>query len=134
MSVVTPSELLETQVVVGEGMIASKSGDAGNHSKAVSKSKIEKVVAIPFPVRPRQVRYGPLAKIFDFLAWKNCHSGEASEADDSTSKTLEQIMKLSLAEQKLWLIRGILEIYDFGDRKEFYKLYEILCEKSPDSA
>lgn len=115
-------------------MIASKSGDVGNHTKAVPKSIIDKVVAIPFPVRPRQVRYGPLAKVFDLLAWKNCHNGEASEADESTSKTLEQITKLPIAEQQIWVIRKLLEIYDSGDREGLQKLYEILCEKSSDGA
>lgn len=69
-----------------------------------------------------------------FWDWKNCHNGEANEADDSPSKTVEQITKLPIAEQKLWLIRRILKIYDFGNQKDFYKLYEILCEKSPDGA
>lgn len=115
-------------------MIASKSGDFGNHSKATPKFIIDKVVAIPFPVHPRHVRYGPLAKVFDFLAWKSCHNGEDSEADDSTSKTLEQITKLPIAEQQIWVIRKLLEIYDSGDREGLQKLYEILCGKSSDSA
>lgn len=58
---------IETLVAAGEGMIASKSGELGNHRKAETKYIIDKVVAIPFPVGPRQVRYGPLAKVFDFL-------------------------------------------------------------------
>jgi hypothetical protein len=115
-------------------MIPSKSGDIGNHSKAVSKSIINKVVAIPFPVHPRQVRCGPLAKVFDFLAWKNCHNREASEADGSTDKTLEQITKLPITEQQIWVIRKLLEIYDSGDKEGLQRLYEILCEKSSDSA
>lgn len=112
-------------------MITSKSSGVELASKAVPQPVLDKVVAIPFPVFPHRVRYGPNARVFDFSAWKDCHH---SEADDSTSDALEQIMKLSLAEQKLWVIRRVLEIYDFGDRKSFYKLYKILCDKPPDSA
>jgi hypothetical protein len=112
-------------------MITSKSSDVEHDGKAVPRPLIDKVVAIPFPVFPRRVRYGPIAKVFDFSAWKDCHH---SAANDSTSDALEQIMKLSLAEQKLWVIRRVLEIYDFGDRESFYNLYEILCDNSPDSA
>lgn len=112
-------------------MITSKGSGIGHASKAVPQPVIDKVVAIPFPVFPRRVRYGPIAKVFDFSTWKNCHH---SEADDSTSDELEQILKLSLAEQKLWVIRRVLDIYDFGDRESFYNLYEILCDNSPDSA
>jgi len=112
-------------------MIAPESNDVGNHSMAVEQSIIDKVVAIPFPVLPRRVGRGPLAKVLDFLAWKNSPN---SEADECASKTLEQVMKLSIAEQQLWAIRMIFEIYDRGDRKDFYKLYEILCENSPDPA
>ena len=112
-------------------MITSEGSGVGPANKAVPQTVIDKVVAIPFPVFPRRVRYGPIAKVFDFSAWKDCHH---SEADDSTSDALERIMKLSLAEQKLWAIRKVLEIYDFGDRKSFYKLHEILCDKPPDSA
>jgi hypothetical protein len=100
-------------------MITSEGSGVGHASKAVPQPVIDKVVAIPFPVFPRRVRYGSIAKVFDFSAWKDCHY---RKADDSTSDALEQIMKLSLAEQKLWVIRRILEIYDFGDRKSFYKL------------
>ena len=112
-------------------MITSEGSGVEPVNKAVPQTVIDKVVAIPFPVFPRRVRYGPIAKVFDFSAWKDCHH---SEADDSTSDALERIMKLSLAEQKLWLIRRVLEIYDFGDRESFYNLYEILCDNSPDSA
>ena len=112
-------------------MITSEGSGVEPVNKAVPQTVIDKVVAIPFPVFPRRVRYGPIAKVFDFSAWKDCHH---SEVDASTSDALEQIMKLSLAEQKLWLIRRVLEIYDFGDRKSFYNLYEILCDNFPDSA
>lgn len=112
-------------------MITSESGEIDNPSTAVSKSTIDKVVAIPFPVCPRRVHYGPLAKVLDFLTWKNRLN---SEADHSINKTLEEIAKLSIAEQKLWLIRRILEIYDYGDRKDLYNLCEILYEESPDRA
>ena len=112
-------------------MITSKIGDAGHDIQAIPQLSIDKVVAIPFPVFPRRVHYGSIAKVFDFSAWKDCHH---SAADDSTSDALEQIMRLSLAEQKIWVIRRVLEIYDFGDLENFYNLYEILCDNSPDSA
>ena len=112
-------------------MITSEGSDVEHDGKAVPRPIIDKVVAIPFPVFPRRVRYGPIAKVFDFSAWKDCHH---SEVVAGTSDALEQIMKLSLAEQKLWVIRKVLEIYDFGNRKSFYKLYKILCDKPPDSA
>src|ERR1044071_1595078 len=82
---------------------------------------LDNIVVIPSPVLPRRVAYGPLAKVLDFLAWKNSHD---TEADECGSKTLEQVMKLSIAEQQLWAIRMIFEMYDRGDRKDFYKLYE----------
>jgi len=101
------------------------------YSKAVEQYITDKVVAIPFPVLPRRVERGPLAKVLDFPAWKNSHD---SEGDERASKTLNQVMKLNIAEQQLWAIRMIFEMYDRGDRKDFYKLYEILCENSPDPA
>jgi hypothetical protein len=49
---------------------------------------LNNIIAIPFPVSPRCVRHGQIAKILDFSAWKSCHK---SEAGDSTNETLEQI-------------------------------------------
>jgi hypothetical protein len=112
-------------------MTTSKSSDADDHSKAIPHFMADKIVAIPFPVRPRHVQYGPLARVLDFLAWKD---RLANEVDCHAKETLEQIEKLSIAEMKLWLIRRLLEIYDHGDHKDLYRLYEILHEKSPDGA
>lgn len=92
---------------------------------------LDNIIAIPFPIYPRRVQHGQVAKILDFSAWKSC---QKSEADNSTNETLEQIMKLSIAEQKIWVIRRLLEIYDYGDRKDLHKICEILYGEVPDGA
>ncbi|HKP85738.1 MAG TPA: hypothetical protein VJZ26_06565 [Blastocatellia bacterium] len=48
--------------------IASNSDDTADNSKVTSQSLISKVVAIPFPIAPRHVLYGPLAKVINFKA------------------------------------------------------------------
>jgi hypothetical protein len=105
--------------------------DRNSYSEASTQFIVSKVVAIPFPIYPRRVQYGQFAKVLDFSAWKNCHE---SEADDSTNETLEQVMKLSLAEQKLWVIRRLLEIYDYRDKGDLHRICEILYGEVPDGA
>jgi hypothetical protein len=113
-----------------EAMVISNSNNKGPDDKYFW-SYLDNIVVIPSPVLPRRVGCGPLAKVLDFLAWKNSHT---REGDESANKTLEQVMKLSIAKQQLWAIRTIFEMYDRGNRKDFYKLYEILCERSTDPA
>jgi hypothetical protein len=96
----------------------------------------DKVVAIPFPMHPRRVIYGELAKVLDFLTWKERHkmtkgNGEATNGKNSEAKTIEEVKKLSLAEQKLWVIKRLLEVFEYADREDLEKLYEILSEKEP---
>ena len=114
-----------------EIMAKSNSNDRSNYRGILTRFIVSKVVAIPFPIYPRRVRQGQIAKILDFSDWKKRHK---SEADKSTNETLDQIMKLSIAEQKLWVIRRLLEIYDYGDRKDLHKICEILYGEVPDGA
>jgi hypothetical protein len=93
-------------------------------------------VAIPFPIHPRRIVCAESAKILDFIDWKHRHCLETSGYAERGEKagSLEELEKLSLAEQQIWVIRRLLEVYDSGDSANLSKLYEILCHKSPDSA
>jgi hypothetical protein len=117
-------------VVAGEFIVKSENRKNTQNSLYLGLG-LANIIAIPFPIYPRRVRHGQIAKILDFSAWKSCHK---SEVDDSTNETLEQIMKLSIAEQKIWVIRRLLEIYDCGDRGDLRKICEILYGEVPDGA
>lgn len=97
---------------------------------------VDNVVAIPFPIFPRRILYGELAKVLDFIAWKERNmaktNGEAENGEDK--KTLEEIQKLSIAEQKLWVIKRLLEVLEYADREDLQKLYEILTKEPPEGA
>src|SRR5262249_46660177 len=72
-------------------------------------SPVDKVVALPFPIYPRRVIYGRLAKVIDFLAWKKRMGKTNGEAENDHSETLEDLKKMSPEAQKLWLIKKILK-------------------------
>ena len=97
---------------------------------------VDKIVALPFPIFPRRVLYGELAKVLDFIAWKERNmaktNGEAENGGDQ--KTLEELQKLSLAEQKLWVIKRLLEVMEYADREDLQRLYEILTKEPPEGA
>ena len=97
---------------------------------------VDKVVALPFPIYPRRVLYGELAKVLDFIAWKERNmvktNGEAENGENE--KTLEELQKLSIAEQKLWLIKRLLEVMEYADREDLQRLYEILTKEPPEGA
>jgi hypothetical protein len=99
-------------------------------------SPVDKVVALPFPIFPRRVLYGELAKVLRFIAWKERNmaktNGEAEKGKDQ--KTLEEIQKLSIAEQKLWVIKRLLEVIEYADREDLQRLYEILTREPPEGA
>ena len=105
-------------------------------NKAYLRPDSDNIVAIPFPIQPRCISYAESAKVIDFTDWRQRHFLETRvEAEQGArADSLEELEKLSLAEQQIWLIRKLLEIYDSGDRANLHRLYEILCEKSPDSA
>jgi hypothetical protein len=100
---------------------------------------LDNIVAIPFPVYPRPVIYGELAKVLDFLTWKEQHkmtkgNGESQNGANGEDKTIEEVKKLSLAEQKLWVIKRLLEVFEYADREDLDKLYEILSKEPPNGA
>lgn len=98
----------------------------------------DKVIAIPFPMYPRRVIYGELAKVFDFLTWKERHmtkgNGEAQNGSNGHEQTIEEVKKLSVAEQKLWVIKRLLEVFEYADQEDLDKLYEVLSKTPPESA
>ena len=96
----------------------------------------DNVVAIPFPIEPRRILYGQSAKMLDLVKWKQRSVIRVNKETDhgGKDKSIEELEKLSQAEQQIWVIRKLLEMYDSGDSESLQKLYEILCNKSPDSA
>lgn len=114
-----------------ERFIAKSESSKNAQSSLFVGRGLANIIAIPFPIYPRRVRQGQAAKILDFSDWKESHK---NGADDRGDETLEQIMKLSIAEQKLWVIRRLLEIYDRGDRGDLHKICEILYGEAPDGA
>jgi hypothetical protein len=89
------------------------------------------VVAIPFPIYPRRVIYGRLAKVFDFLAWKK-RMGKTNGEAENNNETLEELKKMSPEAQKLWVIKKILEMAEFADPEDIEHLYEIIMKKHND--
>jgi hypothetical protein len=93
---------------------------------------VDKVVAIPFPVYPRRVIYGRLAKVIDFLAWKKRMGKTNGEAENNHNETLEELKKMSPEAQKLWLIKKILQMAEFADTEDMEQLYDIIMKKHQD--
>lgn len=60
--------------------------------------------------------------------------GNGEAENGSNGQTVEEIKKLSLAEQKLWVIKRILEVFEYADQEDLDKLYEILANDKPDGA
>jgi hypothetical protein len=98
-----------------------------------SHSPLDNIIAIPFPVYPRRVIYGELAKVLDFLTWKEKHMTKTNGGTDNgtNGNDIEEIKKLSLAEQKLWVIKRLLEVFEYADKEDLDKLYEILSKEPP---
>lgn len=97
---------------------------------------IDNVVAIPFPMYPRRVIYGELAKVLDFLNCKERHmvKGNGETDNGANGKTVEEVRKLSVAEQKLWVIKRLLEVFEYADQEDLEKLYEVLSKEPPKGA
>jgi hypothetical protein len=61
-------------------------------------------------------------------------NGESQNGANGEDKTIEEVKKLSLAEQKLWVIKRLLEVFEYADREDLDKLYEILSKEPPNGA
>lgn len=97
---------------------------------------LDNIVAIPFPILPRQEIYGESARMLDFIDWKQRSIIKTGGKVDpgANMKSVEELEKLSQAELQIGAIRMLLKMYDSGDREGLLKVYKILCDKSPDSA
>jgi len=89
------------------------------------------VIAIPFPIEPHTLKYRTVAKIFDFLAWKRKmteKNGKTNGKTNGESTTLEEFGQMSPSEQKLFVIRKLVEVMDQLDNKDIAELYRILTK------
>ena len=61
-------------------------------------------------------------------------NGEAQNGSNGLDQTVEEVKKLSLAEQKLWVIKRLLEVFEYADQEDIDKLYDILSKDPPEGA
>jgi len=82
---------------------------------------------------PRRVVYGELARVLDFIQWKQRMTKTNGETN---GEELDEILKLPEAEQKLWLIQKVFQVLQEADAEDLEALYRVLTrkDKPPDGA
>lgn len=83
------------------------------------------VIALPFPMRPRRVVYGELARVLDFIQWKQRMTKTNGESNGEEN----DILNLPEADQKLWLIQKMFEVLKDADAQDLEALYRVLTKK-----
>ena len=86
------------------------------------------VVAIPFPVWPRRVVYGELAKVLDYIEWKRVMGKTNGETNGEHSEEYERVLSLSEDKQKLWLIQRMFEVLKDADREDLEEIFRVLTK------
>ena len=93
------------------------------------------VIAIPFPIEPHTIKYGTVAKVLDFIAWKKKmteNNGKTNGKTNGEDKTLEEFDKMGPSDQKLFVIRKLVEVMDQLNNTDIAEIYRILTK--PDDA
>jgi hypothetical protein len=89
------------------------------------------VIVLPFPIEPHTIKYRTVAKILDFIAWKRKmteNNGKTNGKTNGEDKTLEEFEQMGPSDQKLFVIRKLLEVMDQLDNKDIADLYRILTK------
>jgi hypothetical protein len=97
------------------------------------ESPDSKVVVLPFPFEPRTIQFGDLAKVLDFVAWKDSHmpktNGEANgngEANAKPGKSKEELEQMSAAEKKLYVLSRLFEVLKEANEEDVQTILDVL--------
>lgn len=89
------------------------------------------VIAIPFPMESRTVKFGAVGSVLDFVAWKKRmteNNGKTNGETNGEEKTHEEFERMGSSDKKLFVIKKLVQVMDQLDESDITELYRILTK------
>ena len=97
----------------------------------MTESPDSNIVALPLPLQSRTIEYGDLAKVLDFVAWKDAHMPKSNGEPNGNSeakprKSKQELEQMNAAERKLYVLSRLFEVLKEADEGDVQRILDVL--------